>query len=174
MYPNLQRHSSHGDRVKHGSHGDRQFIVSLQKFPQERSEKVNFIWEIVSYSDTVIGFRIFFMLMRLHVLRLELFYKNDLKVETSIQLHAYQIILPMQKCENSSIVTYIFLLRRPFFWWGDILEIWFLKRLKSLTSCDCLIFVSVALLFQILVVNILTNFKLKVFFYKNGNIGSRS
>ncbi|XP_063444362.1 rap guanine nucleotide exchange factor 6-like isoform X6 [Mytilus trossulus] len=39
MYPNLQRHSSHGDRVKHGSHGDRQFIVSLQKFPQERSEK---------------------------------------------------------------------------------------------------------------------------------------
>ncbi|XP_052070921.1 rap guanine nucleotide exchange factor 6-like isoform X5 [Mytilus californianus] len=39
MYPNLQRHSSHGDRVKHGSHGDRQFVVSLQKFPQERTEK---------------------------------------------------------------------------------------------------------------------------------------
>ncbi|CAC5366729.1 RAPGEF2 [Mytilus coruscus] len=39
MYPNLQRHSSHGDRVKHGSHGDRQFVISLQKFPQERTEK---------------------------------------------------------------------------------------------------------------------------------------
>lgn len=62
MYPNLQRHSSHGDRVKHGSHGDRQFIVSLQKFPQERSEKVIVYEKSISYSDIVIGFRIFLML----------------------------------------------------------------------------------------------------------------